>query len=107
MLGSWYTLPIIDRAQRRIKDGEFDNEMKRITEFEELLTKDGTLIVKLWFSSIQARPQEGRLQADLTKSWNLKPSPLPRKALQELRPFLARGRACHSDDRPRSFHRGI
>ena len=28
MLGSWYTLPIIDRAQRRIKDGEFENEMK-------------------------------------------------------------------------------
>ena len=87
MLGSWYTLPIIDRAQRRIKDGEFENEMKRITEFEELLTKDGTLIVKLWFH-LSKPAHRRRLQADLTKSWNLTPSPLPRKLSKNYDRFL-------------------
>lgn len=49
MFGSWYTRPIINRVFGEIDDGDFEQEMRRIVEFERMLVNDDALIVKLWF----------------------------------------------------------
>jgi polyphosphate:AMP phosphotransferase len=49
MFGSWYTQPIISHVFGREDTGEFDRHLKRIEEFERMLTKDGALIIKFWF----------------------------------------------------------
>lgn len=49
MFGSWYTHPIIDRVFKKNTKAELDTELNRIIELEQMLTHDGTLIVKFWF----------------------------------------------------------
>jgi len=49
MFGSWYTRPIIDRVFGNIDDGHFEQELRRIVEFERMLVNDGALIVKFWY----------------------------------------------------------
>jgi len=45
LFGSWYTKPIIDHVYGRIDQPEYERQLRRISEFEELLTIDGALIV--------------------------------------------------------------
>jgi len=49
MFGSWYTRPIIDRVFGKLDDGDFEQKLRRIVEFERMLVQDGALIVKFWF----------------------------------------------------------
>jgi len=58
LFGSWYTEPIVEHAFRRIDRPAFEREMHRIVQFEELLTHDGALIVKLWFHLTKEGQQE-------------------------------------------------
>lgn len=61
-LGSWYTRPIVERAQGRAKGAEFEHELHRILTFERMLAADGVLFVKLWFH-LSKRDQRRRLEA--------------------------------------------
>ncbi len=47
--GSWYTRPILERAQRRGKRSEFAHHLERIRHFERMLVSEGVLLLKLWF----------------------------------------------------------
>jgi len=49
MFGSWYTRPIIDRVFGNLDEGDLEQRLRRIVEFERMLVQDGALIVKLWF----------------------------------------------------------
>lgn len=49
MFGSWYTQPIVKRAYGEIDTPRLDRHLARINELERMLTRDGALIVKLWF----------------------------------------------------------
>jgi len=49
MFGSWYTRPIIDFVFKRIDSAEYEKQLQRINEFEQMLSEDGALIVKFWF----------------------------------------------------------
>lgn len=49
LLGSWYTDPLVRRVSKEIKNGELDSALDRIAFFEQMLTQDGALLVKLWF----------------------------------------------------------
>jgi polyphosphate:AMP phosphotransferase len=49
LFGSWYTKPIIDHVYKNIDLPEYERQLRRISEFEELLTDDGALILKFWF----------------------------------------------------------
>ena len=49
MFGSWYTQPIVERAFDRIDEGEYKRRLQEIVEFEQMLTDDGVLLIKLWF----------------------------------------------------------
>ena len=61
-LGSWYTRPIIERAEGRRGRTRFGRELARIAAFERTLADDGVLFVKLWFH-LSKRDQRNRLRA--------------------------------------------
>ena len=48
LFGSWYTLPIIERTYGRMAEAPFELEMQRIIEFEQMLTREGVVLVKFW-----------------------------------------------------------
>ena len=49
LFGSWYMAPLLYRMTERCTDSDLDAELARITDFERMLTEDGTLIIKFWF----------------------------------------------------------
>lgn len=63
MFGSWYRPHVVDRIAGRIDQAEYDQRLRRIADFERLLTDDGTLLVKLWFHLTQ-KEQAKRLKKD-------------------------------------------
>jgi polyphosphate:AMP phosphotransferase len=63
LFGSWYTRPIIDRVFKRIDNNAFERELHRITEFEQLLSDDGALIVKFWFH-LDEKTQHKRMRSE-------------------------------------------
>lgn len=63
LFGSWYTKPIIDHVYKNIDRSKFERQLRRITEFEELLTIDGALIVKFWFH-LSKEDQKKQLKKD-------------------------------------------
>ncbi|HTQ05627.1 MAG TPA: polyphosphate:AMP phosphotransferase [Polyangiaceae bacterium] len=60
-LGSWYTRPIVERAEGRAGRMRFGRELARIAAFERALADDGVLFVKLWFH-LSKRDQRRRLR---------------------------------------------
>jgi len=73
--GSWYTEPIIERVQGRIKSAAFDREMRRIAAFEKMLVEDNALIVKLWFhlSKKEQKKRFKKLEKDPNTRWRVTP----------------------------------
>lgn len=61
-LGSWYTRPLAERAQRKSGRARFGRELARIAAFERTLADDGVLFVKLWFH-LSKRDERRRLRA--------------------------------------------
>lgn len=59
--GSWYSMPIVDRVFGRIDDGELDQALDRIVEFERMLDQEDTLVVKLWLH-LGRKTQKKRLR---------------------------------------------
>jgi polyphosphate:AMP phosphotransferase len=47
-VGSWYSVPFIKRVYGEIKDGKFQQEIDQILRFEQMLTDEGTLLLKFW-----------------------------------------------------------
>lgn len=63
LFGSWYTQPIIERVYQRIDRARFESALDRINRFEEMLSRDGALILKFWFHLSQT-DQRKRLKKD-------------------------------------------
>ena len=66
MFGSWYTQPIVDRVHKDIDSSTFDRELHQIQDLERMLTRDGNIIVKLWFH-LTAKEQDKRRKQDSKK----------------------------------------
>ena len=62
LFGTWYTHPIVDRVFGRCNAADFDQRLDRILEFEEMLHRDRTVVVKLWMH-LSKRAQRHRLRA--------------------------------------------
>jgi polyphosphate:AMP phosphotransferase len=62
LFGTWYTHPIVDRALGRGSEAVFDQQLDRIVEFEEMLHREHTIVVKLWMH-LSKQAQRARLQA--------------------------------------------
>jgi polyphosphate:AMP phosphotransferase len=63
MFGSWYTQPIIDHVLERLDEAEYERELRRIEEFERLVTDDGALVIKLWLHLPKA-DEKRRIERD-------------------------------------------
>lgn len=70
MFGSWYTRPIVNRVFDKTSDADLDTELSRIVDLEQMLTRDGALLVKLWFH-LTKKDQSLRLRED-DKKFNKK-----------------------------------
>ncbi len=62
VFGSWYTDPLRDRLAGRSGRGRFERELAAIRRFEDMLTNEGTLLLK-FVLLLTAREQKRRLKA--------------------------------------------
>lgn len=60
-VGSWYSDPIAKRVYQKIDDSALQAELMQISQLEELLTDDNTLIIKCWLH-LQKKMQVKRLK---------------------------------------------
>jgi len=71
--GSWYTAPFLSRVEAKVKESSFDAEMARVAFLEQLLARDGMVIVKFWFhlSKDGQRRRLKALQGSKKDRWKL------------------------------------
>ncbi|HUP54789.1 MAG TPA: polyphosphate kinase 2 [Methylomirabilota bacterium] len=75
---SWYNRAGVERVMGFATAEEIDEFMRATPDFERMLTRSGTILVKYWFS-VSDDEQERRFQArikDPAKSWKLSPMDL-------------------------------
>jgi polyphosphate:AMP phosphotransferase len=71
--GSWHTMPIVDRAFKRISAARMEREMDRIRDFETMLVHEGVLVLKFWMH-LAKDLQKKRMRAiekDPLTSWRI------------------------------------
>jgi polyphosphate kinase 2 len=79
---SWYNRAGVERVMGFCTNEEYAEFMRSVPEFERMLVRSGTILVKYWFSVSDAE-QEKRFQArinDPTKRWKLSPMDLNSRA---------------------------
>ena len=71
--GAWYAQPILDRVFDRIDRLELDQSLDRIVELEQMLHREGVLIVKFWLhlSKKAQKKQIEKLEADPRQRWRI------------------------------------
>jgi polyphosphate:AMP phosphotransferase len=62
LFGAWHTDPIVHRVLKQIKSAELERAIDEIIRFEQMLTDEGTLLLKFWFHLAKDR-QKKRLKA--------------------------------------------
>jgi len=70
---SWYNRAGVERVMGFCTDDEYWDFLRSVSEFERMLMRSGTQLVKYWFS-VSDEEQERRFQArldDPTKQWKL------------------------------------
>ena len=75
---SWYNRAGVERVMGFCTEGEYQEFLRSCPEFERMLIRSGTNLVKYWFS-VSDDEQERRFQArlaDPTKRWKLSPMDL-------------------------------
>lgn len=60
-LSSWYSRPILDRVYRRSSRAKFDQQLRRVAEFEKTLADEGAVILKFWMH-LDRKAQRKRLE---------------------------------------------
>jgi len=75
---SWYNRAGVERVMGFCTDEEYDDFMRSCPEFERMLIRSGTILIKYWFS-VSDEEQERRFQArvnDPMRRWKLSPMDL-------------------------------
>ena len=75
---SWYNRAGVEHVMGFCTDDEYDEFMRTCPEFERMLIRSGTILIKYWFS-VSDEEQEERFQSridDPTKHWKLSPMDL-------------------------------
>jgi polyphosphate:AMP phosphotransferase len=73
LVGTWYTRPIVARALKKIGQGECDAALDRAVAFETMLTREDTVVVKLWLhlSKKEQKKRFKELEADPKTAWRV------------------------------------
>jgi polyphosphate:AMP phosphotransferase len=85
LFGSWYTEPIVQRADGAIGKAELTRRIEQIRHFERMLVAEGALVLKFWFHLSQ-KAQRKRLKAlakDPDTRWRVSDSDWDRLARYE------------------------
>jgi len=75
---SWYNRAGVERVMGFCTEAEYDEFLREVPEFEAMLTRSGTTLVKLWFS-VSRREQIARFtirRIDPVRQWKLSPMDL-------------------------------
>jgi polyphosphate kinase 2 len=75
---SWYNRAGVERVMGFCTDAEYKEFLREVPEFEAMLTRSGTTLVKLWFS-VSRREQIARFtirRIDPVRQWKLSPMDL-------------------------------
>ena len=75
---SWYNRAGVERVMGFCTDDEYEEFLRAVPEFEQMLIRSGIILVKYWFS-VSDEQQEKRFQQRLerpTKRWKLSPMDL-------------------------------
>jgi len=75
---SWYNRAVVERVMGFCTDEEYDEFMREVPEFEGMLVRSGTILVKMWFS-VSRREQIARFtirRIDPVRQWKLSPTDL-------------------------------
>ena len=75
---SWYNRAGVERVMGFCTDEEYEEFLRSCPEFERMLVRSGTILIKYWFS-VSDQVQEQRFQArieDPTRRWKLSPMDL-------------------------------
>jgi polyphosphate kinase 2 len=75
---SWYNRAGVERVMGFCTDDEYEEFLRSCPEFERMLVRSGTILIKYWFS-VSDQEQERRFQkrvTDITKHWKLSPMDL-------------------------------
>ncbi len=70
-VGSWYTDPIVHRVYGDLDDIAFEREMRRIRDFERMLSQEGAPVVKFWLhlAKKQQRKRLAKVRRDPRSRW--------------------------------------
>ena len=73
LVGSWYTRPIVLRTFKEIGSGAFDQALDRAISFESMLTREQTILVKLWLhlSKKEQKHRFKELESDPDTAWRV------------------------------------
>ena len=79
---SWYNRAGVERVMGFCTDEEYSEFLRSVPEFERMLVRSGTILLKYWFS-VSDKEQEKRFQGRInnpTKRWKLSPMDLNSRA---------------------------
>jgi polyphosphate kinase 2 (PPK2 family) len=71
--GSWYTQPLGQRMKGATGNAELDASLDEIVRFEQMLTREGALVLKFWFH-LSKKAQKERFKAlekDRANRWRV------------------------------------
>jgi len=73
--GSWYTDPLVRRAEGMMKRTAFERRLETIRHFERMLVAEGALVLKLWFhlSKSAQKKKLRELGEDPLTAWRVTP----------------------------------
>ncbi len=75
LFGAWHTDPIVNRVMKQASKAELDAAIAEVVRFEQMLTAEGVLLLKLWFhlSKPQQRKRLKSLEKDSDTRWRVTP----------------------------------
>ncbi len=73
---SWYGKVLFERVNKLIPDKEWKNAYARITDFEQALAADGTILIKLFLhiSQEQQKKRFEKIKKNKAEAWKVSPS---------------------------------
>ena len=73
-VGSWYSQPLVKRVYREIDSNELDRQITGIKRFEQMLTDEGTLLIKFWLhlSKDQQRKRFEKFSKRKKTAWRVR-----------------------------------
>jgi polyphosphate:AMP phosphotransferase len=73
LFGNWYETPIRERVERTMKQSALDQRLSEINRFEEMLTREGVVLLKFWFhlTKDKQRARLKKLEADPMTRWRV------------------------------------